>query len=110
VGEERFWIVLYVLIVTPIACAVVAWAPRQLAWYWRLALGGSVLAVVPVILLGVVLFADEIYEHPTRYSLVLPVIIRTEAIYMAVFSVEPYRRRKHEEKAKEWQKIKVWPR
>jgi hypothetical protein len=100
VGEERFWILLF-LFTVPVAMAVLAvWTMNQHSWVVRALLGVLTLIIVPVLLVQAALLADRIYENPVGFRLVLPAILKAEALFLAVFPVEPHRHARYQEKEK----------
>jgi putative effector of murein hydrolase LrgA (UPF0299 family) len=105
VGEERFWILLYLFSV-PVAMAVLAiWALNRHTWTVRALVGILTLVIVPVVLVQAVLLADRIYENPATFRWVLPAILSAESFFIAVFPVEPHRHERHQEKRRELQNL-----
>jgi hypothetical protein len=98
VGEERFWILLFVFVVPLPMAALVMWTFNRHGWVARALFGIATLIVVPVLLVQAVLLADKIYQNPSTFRWFVPVILKAEALYIGIFPVEPHRYQRHEEK------------
>ena len=98
VGEERFWILLYLFTVPVAMAALAVWASNRHRWVVRGLLGILTLVIVPVLLVQAVLLADKVYENPATFRWVLPAVFGAESLFIAVFPVEPYRLERRQEK------------
>jgi hypothetical protein len=101
VGEERFWILLYLFTVPVAMAALTVWALNRHSWTVRGLLGIFTLVIVPVVLVQAVLLADRIYENPGTFRWVVPTLLRAESFFIAVFPVEPHRHERHQEKQRQ---------
>lgn len=98
VGEERFWILLFVFVVPVPMAVVVIWTFNRHTWVARALFGISTLIVVPVLLVQAVLLADRIYQNPSAFRWFVPAILKAEELYIGIFPVEPHRYERHQEK------------
>jgi glucan phosphoethanolaminetransferase (alkaline phosphatase superfamily) len=105
VGEERFWLFVWLFVVPPVAAAAFIWIFNVFSWPVRGLIGLTVLIAVAVALVQAALFADKVYETPNAFRPLLPVILRVERAYLALFPTEPYRQKRHQEKEQRWQEL-----
>jgi hypothetical protein len=106
VGEERLWLLLYLFIVPPVMALVVWWGVDCCKWPVRLVLSALALVIVGFLLVQTPLFADKIYENPGKFCSILPTIAQAEKLYLKVFSVDPDRYRRHNEKTQRWENMR----
>ena len=105
VGEERFWILLYLFTVPVAMAALAVWALNRHRWTARALLGILTLVIVPVVLVQAVLLADRIYESPATFRWAVPAILSAESFFIAVFPVEPHRHERHQEKHRQLKNV-----
>jgi hypothetical protein len=105
VGEERYWLVVWLFVVPPVIAVAFIWSFNTFAWLTRGLIGVAVLIGVAIALFQAALFADKVYEAPKTFRPLLPLILRAERAYLALFPTEAYRQRRHQEKAQRWEKI-----
>jgi len=105
VGEERLWLWLYLLAVPVLLALGLAWALSGYRWPIKLVAAAATLAIVAILLVQTVVLADKIYENPASFRPILPLILRAEALYLAIASADTDRYTRHIEKAKRWGEV-----
>lgn len=100
-GEERFWLLTFFGNVVPASALAVALG-LNISIFMRALVFFVVVVLVVAAMFAVVSFADEINERPSAYRPFLPILAKSEALFLNVFQSESSEEERHRIKWAEW--------